>query len=270
MRLWAISDVHLAYAQNRAAFAALPEHPEDWLILAGDICERREDLAWALDVATARFARVVWVPGNHELWTTQDAPDLRGQDKYEALVELCRARGVLTPEDPFARIEGKGGPVWIAPLFVLYDYSFRPDEVPIEGAVAWAAESGIMCADEQRLDSRPFPSKRAWCEARLAYSRARLEAAHASGEPLVMVNHFPLRRDLVFLPFIPRFSVWCGTRETEDWHVRYGARIVISGHLHVPSQHERDGVRFEEVSLGYPRQWRTERGIAPHLRPIDV
>jgi len=63
-----------------------------------------------------------------------------------------------------------------------------------------------------------------------------------------------LRQDLVTIPRIPRFSIWCGTRRTEDWHRRFNARVVVSGPLHVRSTRYRDGVRFEEVSFGYPRQ----------------
>ena len=70
-----------------------------------------------------------------------------------------------------------------------------------------------------------------------------------------MINHFPLRQDLAVLPRIPRFSIWCGTRRTEDWHLRFRAEAVIYGHLHIRGTHLRDGVRFEEVSLGYPQNW---------------
>jgi hypothetical protein len=73
--------------------------------------------------------------------------------------------------------------------------------------------------------------------------------------PTVLINHFPLREDLSHLPRIPRFSLWCGTRRTEDWHLRFNATVVVSGHLHIRSTSHRDGVRFEEVSLGYPKQW---------------
>jgi hypothetical protein len=47
---------------------------------------------------------------------------------------------------------------------------------------------------------------------------------------------------------------WCGTRRTDDWHLRFNAGVVVSGHMHVRSTKYRDGVRFEEVSFGYPRQ----------------
>ena len=86
--------------------------------------------------------------------------------------------------------------------------------------------------------------------------------------PLVIVNHFPLRQDLAVLPRIPRFSIWCGTRLTEDWHVRYRAQAVVYGHLHIRATHHRDGVRFEEASLGYPQNWDAARGVEPYLRQI--
>jgi hypothetical protein len=90
----------------------------------------------------------------------------------------------------------------------------------------------------------------------------------AASAPLVLVNHFPLREDLVRLWRIPRFSIWCGTKRTEDWHQRFRARVVVSGHLHIRSTDWVDGVRFEEVSLGYPRHWDPDSGIDQYLREI--
>ena len=47
-----------------------------------------------------------------------------------------------------------------------------------------------------------------------------------------------------------------------------GAKVVVAGHLHVRTTDWIDGVRFEEVSLGYPRHWRRQRGIDGYLREI--
>jgi hypothetical protein len=84
----------------------------------------------------------------------------------------------------------------------------------------------------------------------------------------VLVNHFPLRRDLAVLPAVPRFAIWCGTRRTEDWHVRFRARAVVQGHLHIRGTTIRDGVPFSEVSLGYPTDWDSQRGLEPYLKTI--
>jgi len=37
---------------------------------------------------------------------------------------------------------GKDRDYLLVPMFLLYDYSFRPDHIPKEKAVDWAAESG--------------------------------------------------------------------------------------------------------------------------------
>ncbi|MCH9650987.1 MAG: metallophosphoesterase [Deltaproteobacteria bacterium] len=272
MKLFALGDLHLANRSNREALVELPAQPEDWLILAGDVGETEAHLRFALETLVPRFKQLLWVPGNHDLWTLATDPSpLKGEAKYLRLVEICRSFGVLTPEDPYPRWPGlgpSGRRYRLAPLFLLYDYTFRPDDVPAQEAVSWASESGVMCSDEILLHYHPHPSREAWCAARLTLSERRLEAAAASGDELILINHWPLREDLVHLRRIPRFSIWCGSKATEDWHTRFNAAVVVHGHLHIKNTHFRDGVRFEEVSLGYPRDWNRHRGVAFYLRQI--
>lgn len=267
MKLWAISDLHVAVSRNAAALRALPPHPEDWLIVAGDLCEEVPLFAETLGWLTGRFARVFWVPGNHELWLT-NPPDaaLGSPAKYRRLVETARRLGVATPEDEFLRWPPSGEV--IVPLCTLYDYSFRPDDVPLCDVVRWAAELSNVAADERLLDPAPMAGMVEWCAARCRETEARLARELPADARTVLVGHFPLREDLVRIPRIPRFTPWCGTRRTEDWHRRYNAVAVVSGHLHVRRTDWRDGTRFEEVSLGYPRQWDPARGVAFYLREI--
>jgi predicted phosphodiesterase len=264
-RLWAISDLHLSMSANRTGIEALPDHGADWLILAGDVAEKPDDLAWAFDLLSRRFARLIWVPGNHELWTVKgpDGAVLAGEAKYRAMVDVARTHGVVTPEDPYPVWEGACGPVLLAPLFLGFDYSFRPPEIKLETVLEWAWEKRLRSADETRLLPDPYLTRQDWCAARVAWTRDRLEREVPAGMRTVLINHYPLRQDLVTLRRIPRFSPWCGTTATEDWHQRFNALACIHGHLHVPATHWRDGVRFEEVSLGYPRQWQ------PHGRGPD-
>ena len=74
--------------------------------------------------------------------------------------------------------------------------------------------------------------------------------------------------DLVRLFRIPRFVLWCGTRSTEDWHRRWNTRVVVHGHLHMRATDWRDGVRFEEVAVGYPRHWQQNKGLDHYVREI--
>jgi hypothetical protein len=179
---------------------------------------------------------------------------------------VCRRFGVLTPEDPYAAWPGDPTCV-IAPLFVLFDYTFRPDVVAPEDAVAWAWEDGIRSVDERFLAPDPYASRTAWCHARVAYSEERLAEACATTAS-ILVNNYPLRQDLVRLYRISRFLPWCGTRRTEQWHTRFGARVIVSGYLHIRATDWVDGVRFEEVLLGDAKHWHRERGIDGYLRKI--
>ncbi len=219
------------------------------------MAEKAADIEWALRTLRSRFAAVVWVPGNHELWTLSTDPvQLRGEARYRYLVSMCRRIGVITPEDPFPLWEGAGGPLTIVPLFVLYDYSFRPDGTTTKAeALALAYETGIVCSDEAVLHHDPYPGRDAWCHARVELTERRL-AALRPGTRTVLVSHFPLTREPTRVLKYPEFAQWCGTERTADWHVRFGAQAVVYGHLHIPGTTWQDGVRFEEVSVGYPEE----------------
>ncbi|MEM9191417.1 MAG: metallophosphoesterase [Myxococcota bacterium] len=266
MGLFALSDLHVDHPANWEALEALPARPQDDLILAGDIAEHLPTFERAIDEAATKFRTVYWVPGNHELWTVpKREPALRGAERYKRLVEICRARGVRTPEDPYDRVGAAS--LRICPLFVLYDYSFSPDGMNPEEARAWAKEQGIVCTDEHLLHPDPYPSREAWCRARIEATERRLDELGAA-EKTILINHFPLHRQTLTIPLVPRFSPWCGTRKTEDWHLRFRAHVVVTGHLHVPMTHWVDGIRFEEVSVGYPRDWDPSKGLASRLRQI--
>ena len=51
------------------------------------------------------------------------------------------------------------GPVLIAPLFLLYDYSFRPPHVSAEQVLRWASVTNSVCSDEILLHPDPFPER---------------------------------------------------------------------------------------------------------------
>ncbi|MGW2262819.1 metallophosphoesterase family protein [Streptomyces sp. NPDC001780] len=268
-RLLAVSDLHIAYDENRALVEGLrPHSDQDWLIVAGDVAEKYADIEWALRLLAGRFSRVLWTPGNHELWThPKDPCALRGEERYLRLVELCRELGIVTPEDPYPVWEGAGGPAVVAPLFLLYDYTFRaPGTTTTADSLRVATEAGVVCTDEYFLHPDPHPGRDAWCRSRVAATERRLQALDPS-LPTVLFNHYPLVREPTRILRHPEFAQWCGTELTADWHVRFRAVSVVYGHLHIPRVTRYDGVRFEEVSIGYPREWRPRPPREP-LRQI--
>ena len=264
--LYAVSDLHISYAENRGIVDGLrPQSEQDWLIVAGDVGEMFDDVVRVLTSLRQRYAQVIWAPGNHELWThPKDPVQLRGVARYDALVAACRDNGVLTPEDDFAVWQGA---LTIAPLFQLYDYTWlAPGTTTKKESLEYAYKTGVVCTDEQMLHPDPYPDRESWSADRITESRRRLDAL-APGTRTVLVSHWPLVRQPTEVMWYPEFAQWCGTTQTADWHTRYHAEVAVYGHLHIPRTTEYDGVRFEEVSLGYPREWgkRPKAPVVPKL-----
>ncbi|MGH3625799.1 MAG: metallophosphoesterase family protein [Sciscionella sp.] len=263
--LLATSDLHVSHPGNRELVDGIrPRHEEDWLIVAGDVAETTADIEATLRMLRDRFAKVIWTPGNHELWTTpRDEFQLRGEERYLHLVELCRGMDVLTPEDEYPVWRSEDDAVVVAPLFLLYDYSYRDQDMPLDAALEHARDTGVVCTDEYLLHPDPYPSRVDWCRQRIAATLPRLADIDPAMRT-VLVSHWPLCRDPTRMLRYPQFAMWCGTELTADWHQRFRAATVVYGHLHIPLTFSFDGVRFEEVSLGYPREWRS-REYEPQL-----
>lgn len=255
--LFAVSDLHTSHATNlRIVDDMRPEFTDDWLIVAGDVGETFGDIERILLLLRQRYAKVIWTPGNHELWTLpQDPVQLRGEARYQALVRICQNNDIVTPEDEFAVWPGSRGPKTIVPLFQLYDYSWlAPGTTNKKSSLEYAYRTGIVCSDETILHPDPYPDRASWCEARVKESERRLSAL-GSDVRTVLASHWPLVRQPTDSLQYPEFAQWCGTSRTADWHIRFRAEVAVYGHLHIPRTTHYDGVRFEEVSLGYPREW---------------
>lgn len=270
--LWAISDLHVSHRGNDEILDSIsPESADDWLIVAGDVAERTDDIADALRRLRMRFSTVVWVPGNHELYTTgKDPLQIFGVARYDYLVQVCRDLGVITPEDMYPLFDPGNGtaPVRVVPMFLLYDYTFRPPGTTTAlAALAVARENNVVATDEFLLSPEPYGTRDAWARARIATTRERLDSLDPS-EKTVLINHWPLRREPTDTLTYPEFALWCGSELTHDWHTRYNAACCVYGHLHIPRTTWYDGIRFEEVSVGYPREWKRRGLPSPLLRRI--
>lgn len=282
--LWAISDLHVAHRGNEHIVDQIrPADPDDWLIVAGDVAERTDDIIDTLRRLRVRFRKVIWAPGNHELYTTAKDPlQIHGVARYDYLVQACRDIGVVTPEDIYpifdADVEGSE-PVRVVPMFLLYDYTFRPEGTSTAlAALALARERNVVATDEFLISPEPYPTRDAWGRARIEATRKRLDAIDPA-EQTILINHWPLRREPTDALMYPEFALWCGSELTHDWHTRYRAACAVYGHLHIPRTTWYDDVRFEEVSVGYPREWK-RRGLPdpllrqiwpdPGLRPTDL
>lgn len=241
--LWSVSDLHVSFPANRGKVEALqPQDPGDWLIVAGDVAERIDEVVDTLAHLRLRYSRVIWTPGNHELFSRR-SERFRGRERYRLLVDLLREVGVDTPEDEYPRFGG----VTIAPLFTLYDYSFRPAHLSAPQALAAARDARATLDDE--LYIAPFVDIPAWCAERVAYSRRRLREVTG---PTLLVNHWPLVVEPTRRMAKPELALWCGTTATRSFTREFNAIGAVHGHLHMPGEIRVEGHPHLDVSLGYP------------------
>ena len=126
-------------------------------------------------------------------------------------------------------------------------------------AVRWAAESGVRCADEDLLEpvavsDAPGLVRGAAGAHRGAAGRdsapTRASSSSITGRCAAITRCCRASRG--FRSGAARARPRHGTR-------RYAIDMVVYGHLHMRSTRKLDGVRFEEVSLGYPKQWDPRR-----------
>ena len=91
--------------------------------------------------------------------------------------------------------------------------------------------------------------------------------------PVVLVSHWPLLRAPTEALRHQEYAPGAAPSLTADWHMRHQVVAAVYGHLHIPRTTRHDGVRFEEVSVGYPREWqrrgdRPARATAGHPRGL--
>jgi 3',5'-cyclic AMP phosphodiesterase CpdA len=70
MRIFALSDLHTDFAENRRRLQQVSStaYLQDALIVAGDIADDLKIIDWTLRKLRSQFGQVFYVPGNHELW----------------------------------------------------------------------------------------------------------------------------------------------------------------------------------------------------------
>jgi predicted phosphodiesterase len=237
MRVFALSDLHVDYGANARWLEGLPEHEfgDDLLILAGDISDSLERLEWALRIVTSRFRRVMFVPGNHDLWVIRDKEQWTSVEKFERVQALARECGVAT--EPV-----QWGAWLVVPLLGWYDHSFG---VPgSEISTLW-------------MDYRACVWPKGFGVADIvSYFIERNEpAVRAGGGNVISFSHFLPRIDVMPARMPPASRIFypvMGTSRLEQQVRRLGSKLHVYGHSHVNQRVTLDGVDYVNNAFGYP------------------
>jgi hypothetical protein len=270
-RIFALSDIHVDLTENMAFLEALSTEAfqDDILILAGDVSHDLDRVAKAFACLQDRFARIFFVPGNHDLWV-RAANGQHSIDRLEGLLDLCRRSGVET--EPARTDEAAGSP-WIVPLFSWY-------RMPEEGSDSLYVEKPGEDPELRMWSDRRFVR---WPDLHPHGSPAdymhALNRSHLStdfGPPVITFSHFLPRTELIFSTRHERrkwahlgdpypafnFSRVAGCAGIDRQIRAAGASVHYYGHQHRNRCRHIDGVTYISHCLGYPREREAGRGPA--------
>lgn len=245
MRIFALSDIHADFEPNARWLRNLSFHDyrADVLILAGDVTDSLPLLEWSLGLLARRFQQVLFVPGNHELWTLRDSPRTGSFEKFERIREIVRNSGASMETFRTDRLS-------IVPLHSWYDFSFgAPSNELLDLWMDFRA-----CTWPQGYEA-PEITRRF-----LALNETALEDAahrpHADDHTLISFSHFLPRSDLVpqrgtlKLDLSPVLG--CALLDQQLRQLR--STIHVYGHSHVNRRIEIDAVTYVNNAFGYPHE----------------
>ncbi|HWW70037.1 MAG TPA: metallophosphoesterase [Duganella sp.] len=243
MKVYALSDLHIDHADNREWLERLPDAAlrGDVLLLAGDVSDSLPRLRWAFTELTRRFLKVLYVPGNHELWLLRDdaADSFAKFDQVAALAAEC---GVSMA--PF-----HCGPLSIVPLLSWYDFSFG--EPTPELLAAWT--DFRACRWPPGVGPAQVASRFHAMNAPYLQTRNR---------HVLSFSHFLPRPDLLPTPLGPIRALLLpvlGSSALEQQLRQLRPQLHVFGHSHARLRCVHDGITYLNQAIGYPQ----ERGGTP-------
>jgi len=262
--VYAVSDVHTDMKDNLDLMEGWLCRPRDVLILAGDVSNNLKILRATLEVACARFGRVFFCPGNHDLWLHKEDGCSDSVQKLHKILELCEEVGVRTqPEE----VDG----ILIVPLHSWYHASFDEDPDVTDDDLA-PVEKVMMdfhlCkwpGNLTTLDGSDTIARYMDDLNKAALSSLKLDDQDRCGyKAIISFSHFLPRPDLMpekrslFYPPLPKAvgSLFLGKRVQQ-----LAPNVHIFGHTHYGWDAKLEGIRYLQACLAYPRE-RMERLFA--------
>jgi len=239
MRIFALSDIHIDYDVNAKWIADLSfvDYQHDVLILAGDVTDTLRLLDWCLSTLAKRFRKVLFVPGNHDLWVIRDGREKNSLEKFDDVREVVESSGAS-----MQTFHERG--VSIIPLLAWYDFSFgEPSE---ELKSVW-------------MDFQACRWPAGFTEKKIAAHFAALNegVAGPAGDMVITYSHFLPRIDVMpdYIPLACRFLYpVLGSTQLDGQLRSLNSRMHVYGHSHVNRHVTIDGVSYINNAFGYPSE----------------
>jgi predicted phosphodiesterase len=240
LRVFAISDIHIDYEENRRWLYKLSQYDyqNDILILAGDVTDTMPLLGEGFDALKSRFREVMYIPGNHDLWVHRNG-GYNSLEQFQAVKKLAGDSGIRTEPAHF-------GPLSIIPLFGWYDYSFgQPSTEIFKVWLDYTACTWPDDFDEPKI-TQHF----------IAMNEPYLDIKN---QTIISFSHFLPRIDL--MPFLippgkrTLYPV-LGSSLLEQQIRKLRSDIHIYGHSHINMRNFKDNTIYINNAFGYPHETR--------------
>ena len=239
MRIFAVSDIHIDYDANAKWVEGLSaaDYQDDVLILAGDVTDTGRLLAWCLGTLAKRFRKVLFVPGNHDLWVIRDDAWKTSLQKFDDVCDMVESSGASM--QPY-RERG----VSIVPLLTWYDYSFGEPSEQLRSM--W-------------MDYRACRWPQGFTERDITAHFSALNDRHEGvpGDKVITYSHFLPRIDLMpgYVPCVNRLLYpVLGSARLDRQLRRLGADTHVYGHSHINRNVTIGGVNYINNAFGYPSE----------------
>ena len=237
MRIFAVSDLHTDFAENRCRLQQVSSisYSQDVLVVAGDIADDLRVIDWTLRKLRSQFGQVFYVPGNHELWVRDGEYD--SVEKFRQVLRLCDEIGIYTRP-------GKVGKNWVVPLFSWYEPDYdRQGEADVSSLEGWADFYFCKWPVGVGSVSKYF----------LKPNESRIKEYDG---PVITLSHFLPRREL--LPAVERLSfkglpLVAGALALDHQIRALNSAIHIFGHSHIDFDRVIEGIRYVHHAFDYPR-----------------
>jgi 3',5'-cyclic AMP phosphodiesterase CpdA len=279
MRLALTSDLHVDHHPEVVPLVAERARAlrPDVLIVAGDVSSKLETLEAALAALRAAAPHLVFVPGNHDLWTLPGAPTSRQRYEEDIPAACARAGARAVGGEPFV-VDG----VVFCGVTGWYDYSLRNRDLDATftradyergawGRLRWNDTARVVWPDDDgtELDAPAI------CAGQVATLEAQL--ADAGTRPTVVVTHHLPFAGLVTSKGEPPWDFingFMGSERLGEAMLRAGHVLAgVCGHTHFRKRVDVEGrggpFSVETSPVGYPREYARMAGLTLAERVAD-
>jgi Icc-related predicted phosphoesterase len=264
LSIYAVTDVHSSFDLNMkwVEGISLGVFPSSILLVAGDVAETLPTIKKTLLLFKEAFTEVFYVPGNHDLWLSQEEREggKTSFQKIHELLDLCKSIGVHTLPTKVAYNEKDT--LWVAPILAWHHSSFdhEPD-IPKE--VAAIPPHNLVFQDFHRCSWSPMDPLTPQVAESVDQLNDQLspenlfDIMHQTGDLVLSFSHFLPHLELLpekrFL-YYPNLAKAVGSLSLQKRVRKLKPKVHVFGHTHFGWDMEIEGTRFIQTPLAYPSE----------------